>query len=195
MKTKIITVFLLATSGLVPAGLGQSPTTPAPSVQDAPLAPAAPVAPASPMVDSPTGAPPPNHVVYTAQLPSVEDLTNAATAKGTTISRVDQTSSEITISYQHANGQVNVVAYRLLSDTGNSRSVPVVTRPSPPVVHVPRTRVVYYDSYRSYDPWYWYPPVSLSIGLGFHHGHHHSWHHRGGYHRGGHGHRYHHRHR
>jgi len=178
MKTKLVTAFLLATGGFLPAMIGQTPSTPAPAVS------------ASTNSDSEQPVTAPNQVVYAARLPTAQELTDAAAAHGTTISRIEQTSSQITATYQLGNGKVNVVSYQLLPAAGSGATAQVVTTPPPAVVYVPSPRVVYVDSYRTYDPWYWYPPVSLSIGLGFRGGYGH-----GGFYRGGFGHGFYHGHR
>jgi hypothetical protein len=190
MKTKIITAFFLAASGFTPVVFAQALTTPPPVVSDAPTVGPAPTVGLAPTVASAAsapGAPSPNQTVYTAQLPTVQELTNSAAASGVTLTRVEQTTSQVTVVYQLTNGQVSVVSYQLLpAATGVTgvTTAPIVTTPPPRVVYIPTSpRVVYYDSYPAYDPWYWYSPVSLSIGLGFH---------GGGYYRGGFGHGFHH---
>jgi hypothetical protein len=194
MKTKLITVFLVAGSGLLPAAVAQSSRSVSSTVPDAPTVANAPVAPSAPRVSAIPTTTGPNQVVYTAQLPEVQELTDAAAAKGTTILRVEQTPSEILTTYRFSNGQESVVAYRLLPAAGSASTSRVVIPPPPPVVYVPSPRVIYYDSFRSYDPWFWHSPISFRIGLGFHGGHHHHrWHHHG--HRHGFGHRSHHRYR
>lgn len=179
MKTKIITAFLLAASGFMPGVVAQTPSTPAPVVA------------ASSTTDSasaPSVSPAPNQIVYAPRLPSAQELSNVAAAQGLTVTKIEQTSTQVTATYQAANGQTNVVAYLLLPTANASTSVRVVTTPPPTVVYTtPAPRVVYYDSPGYYDPWYWYPPVSLSLGFGFHGG--------GGYYRGGYGHGFYHRHR
>ncbi|MEO6005849.1 MAG: hypothetical protein ABIZ04_25740 [Opitutus sp.] len=178
MKTKIATAFLLAIGAVLSTAIGQTPSTPAPSVSVAPRP------------DDPSMAVTPNQIVYAARLPTAQELTDAASARGTMINRIEQTGSQITVSYQLGNGQVNVVSYQLLPAAGAAPTTAVVTTPPPTVVYVPSQRVVYYDPVRTYDPWYWYPPVSLSIGLGFRGGYY-----GGGHFRGGYGHGFHHGHR
>jgi hypothetical protein len=198
MKTLLTPTLLLGFCGFISAAFAQTTIPAAPTVPDAPSVADAPIAASAPSVPSTTS---PNQVVYTAQLPAVEELTASARESGaSTVTRVEQTNSEILVTYQLANGQVNVVAYRLLPQGRVTSPAPVVvTSPPPSVVYVEPSppRVVYYDSYRSYDPWYWGPRVSLGIGLGFGHGHHHGWRHHGWRHHGGHhgGFRHHGRHR
>ena len=178
MKTKIATAFLLAIGALLSTAIGQTPSTPAPSVSVAPRP------------DDPSVGLTPNQIVYAARLPTAQELTDAASARGTVINRIEQTGSQITVSYQLGNGQLNVVSYQLLPAAGAAPTSAVVTTPPPTVVYVPGQRVVYYDTVRAYDPWYWYPPVSFSIGLGFRGGYY-----GGGHFRGGYGHGFHHGHR
>ena len=178
MKTKIITAFLLAASGFTPGVFGQMPSTPAPAVVASSTADSA---------SAPSVTAAPNQVVYAPRLPSAQELSNVAAAQGLTVTKIEQTGAQVTATYQTANGQTNVVAYLLLPTASASTAVRVVTTPAPTVVYAPAPRVVYYDSPGYYDPWYWYPPVSLSLGFGFRGG--------GGYYRGGYGHGFHHRHR
>ena len=155
-------------------------------------------APSVAPVAAPSPAATPNQLVYAARLPSVAELTNAATAQGLSIDRIEQTSAQITVVYRYGNGQTNVVAYLLLPAAGAATSpIPtpsappaVVYQPAPTVVYQPAPRVVYYDGYGygpAYYPYYWYPPVSFSVGLGFnfHDGYHGGY--GGGFHGGGHG--------
>jgi hypothetical protein len=197
MKMKFITALALAAGGLMSPAVAETSGVVSNGVPDAPTVADAPLASAARTVDSAPKTTGPNQVVYTSQLPSVQELTDAAAAKGTTILRVEQLPSEILTTYRFSNGQERVVAYRVLPSAGSVSSSTVVIPPPPPVVYVPSPRVVYYDSYRSYDPWFWNPPVSFRIGLGFYGGHYHQrWyhdgHHRWGHHHGGFRHRSHH---
>ena len=193
MKTKFITVVCLVAGGLLSAGSAQ--TTAAPTVPDAPTAPAAPVADAAPTLGQGTVKSAANQVVYAAHLPSVQELTDAAAARGTNLTRVEQSDSQIVATYQLSNGQTQTVVYQILPAAGKSGSATLMTTPPPAVVYVPRSRVVYYDVYPAYDPWYWNPPVSLSFGFGFYGGHRFGGHYFGGYRHGGFGHGFHHGHR
>lgn len=194
MKRKFITVVFLAAGGLLSAASGQTPLA-APTVPDAPTAPAAPVADAAPTLAPDTARVTPNQTVYTAHLPTVQEITDAAAARGTNLTRVEQSDSQIVATYQLANGQTQTVVYQILPTAGKSGSATLMTTPPPAVVYVPRSRVVYYDTYPSYDPWYWYPPVSLSFGFGFYGGPRFGGYRHGGYYRGGFGHGFYHRHR
>lgn len=147
-----------------------TPSTPAPAV-------AAPAAPA------PAAAP--NQVIYSPRLPSATELTNAAAAQGVTVDRIEQTSSQITVTYKYASGQTNTVAYQLLpTGTATAQVAPapqttVVQSAPPTVIYAePPPRVIYYDE-PVYYPRYYYPPVSFSLGFGFRS---HSFHHGGGFH-------------
>ena len=195
MKTTAIRALLAFAGSWTSAVFAQSVSATTPSIPDAPTAPSAPVAAAAPTISAPGEMTAPNQVVYTARLPAVQELTDAAAAHGTEISRIEQSTTQITVTYQLANGRTNVVAYQLLPSPGSASSgtrivssppPTVVTAPPPAIVYTPRQRVVYYDTYPTYDPWYWYPPVSLSFGFGFGGGRH-------GYYRGGYGHGFHHR--
>ncbi len=195
MKTKLVTLLCLAAGGLLSGASAQSqPGTS--TIPDAPTAPAAPLAEAAPTVAADTAANTAlNQTVYTARLPSVQELTDAAAAKGTRITRVEQSDARIVATYQLANGQTQTVVYQTLPAAGKTGSATLVTTPPPAVVYVPRSRVVYYDASPAYDPWYWNPPVSLSFGFGFYSGHRFGGHSFGGYRHGEFGHGFHHRHR
>jgi hypothetical protein len=122
------------------------------------------------LADTPS-APSANEVVYVPQLPSASELTKAASAQGVTVERIDQTSSQITVTYKYSNGQVNTVAYQPLA-SADSNTVPTPTTAAPAVaVAAPATVVYttpgyYYDPYPYYG-WGWYPPVALRVGVGF----------------------------
>ena len=171
MKTKLVTLILGAAALAGAAGAADSsspsgtvsiPTTPAPAIAATAAAPVA--------APSPT----PNQIVYTPRLPSPAELTNAATAQGLSVERLEQTATQILAVYRSSNGQLNTVAYQTLPPSGatTSASAPVVAMTSqqsaPTVVYDSAPRVVYYDSY---DPFYYprvyYPPVSLRLGFGF----------------------------
>lgn len=176
MKTKLITAFLLAGTGVMPGLLAQENAT---------------VDPAPAAVSAPTVAPiAVNQTVYTPRLPTAQELTNAAAAQGVTVARIEQSEAQVVVTYQYSNGQTNVVAYLPLpSSVTPSVNPTVVTTAPPTVVYAPAPpRVVYYSSPGYYDPWYWYPPVSLSLGFGFsgHSGYRYGGHY-GGYYGGHHG--------
>lgn len=171
MTTKLITAFLVAGSGFMSGGFAQEN----PSAVPSPMTTAAPAT--APMA--------PHQIVYTPRLPSAQELTNAAAAQGVTVTKIEQTDSQIVATYQSANGQINVVAYLPLpSAAAPSANPTVVVSQAPRVVYAPAPRVVYYEPVGYYDPWYWNPPVSLSIGLGFygHGGNYHGGHYRGSFH-------------
>jgi hypothetical protein len=129
----------------------------------------------------------PSQVIYSPRLPTPVELTNAAAAQGVAINRIEQTATQVTVAYKFSDGQTKTVAYLLLPSPGAAPApVPVVVPASTPVT----TTTVYYDSSPRviyYEPSYypysyardWYPPVSLSLGLGF------GFHGGGGYYRGG----------
>ncbi len=154
-----------------------SPTAPAPTASAAPTAPMAATAPAGV-----------TQIVYTPQLPSVAELTNAAAAQGFTIERVVQTAHQTIAFYRTAQGQATTVAYQTLPP-GTGVAAPsappptvVMAQPAPTVVYRTAPRVVYYDSPSYYYPQVWYPPVSLSFGIGYRGGFHHGGHHNHGRH-------------
>ncbi|MEO7598582.1 MAG: hypothetical protein ABIV50_06600, partial [Opitutus sp.] len=162
MKTKALTALLAVVSTCTSAIFAQSVSTATPEIPDAPTAPLAPVASAAPTIALPGEMTTPNQVVYTARLPAVQELTDAAAAHGTGIRRIEQSSTQVIVTYQLANGRTNVVAYQLLPTPGSTTPAQIFTSPppsvvtatSPTVVYPPRQRVVYYDTYPTYDPWY-----------------------------------------
>jgi hypothetical protein len=132
---------------------------------------------------TPATAVTPNQIVYAQRLPSAAELTNAAAAQGLAIDRIEQTSTQVTAVYRYTNGQINAVAYLLLPAAGAATSpvvtsVPTPSTPPPAVVYEAAPRGVYYDDsygyWPAYYPYYWYPPVSFRVGLGFnyHYGYH-----------------------
>lgn len=168
MKTKLTTLALVSLLGL--AG-----STVALAVDVAASAPPEAVATAQMRIDQ---------TVYTQRLPAVAELTSPAATQGRTVERIEQSATQITVSYKSANGQITTVAYALLPGSGGApapATVAVPGSPAPTVIYATEPRVVYYSDapyYYGY-PRYYYPPVSIGIGLGFRGGYH------GGYYRGG----------
>jgi hypothetical protein len=129
-------------------------------------------------------APAPNQFVYTPRLPSVADLSNAASAQGLTVDRIEQSATQIVAVYRNASGQTNTVAYQTLPPT--TATTATTTTPPPTVVYESTPRVVYY--YDGYDPFYypyWYAPFSVRVGLGYGYHFHGGYGYRGGFHGGG----------
>jgi hypothetical protein len=207
MTTMNRTVLTFVLAGLCTGGVrAQStantpvaqPSSPAPSVAPAAMssAPAA-VQVVDPQAGSASTQSAVTQTVYTPQLPSAAELTNAAAAQGLTVERIVQTSTQVIAFYRNASGQATTVAYQSLppavAPAAPAPTAPpavVVTSPPRTVVYETAPRVVYYN-----DPYYyprvWYPPVSLNFGFGYRsfHGHGHGHHfHRGHFH-GGHRHR------
>lgn len=159
----------------------------------------------NPPASSPAPAPAPeiaapararaDRIVYSTQLPSVPQLMQMAQAQGTTVVNVEQTDTEVTVTYRLGNNSTRTVSYQLLpAQTTNATSAEPVTPavqtppPAPPPVQVvevpaPETRVVYryYDRYDPfyYDPFYWprRAPISVNLGFGWDFGHRHYRHH------------------
>ncbi len=141
-----------------------------------------------------------NHVVYLARLPSPAELMKSAESQATPITRMDQTTDRIVVTYQYAGGRTVTFAYILLSSAASAPAplaMEAGAMPNSPQVVVraqsPTTTVVYAqpDTYyyspgyvRYYDPaWDFWAPLALGVGLGWIGGHGH-----GGWHGGGHGH-------
>jgi hypothetical protein len=117
--------------------------------------------------------PTPNTIVYLPQLPTPAELANGAATQGLSIEKIVQTSAQIIVVYQYANGKTNTVAYQLLPVAGAAPTVPAVTTT---VVPAAATTVVYAQpapAYYYYGPYYypwswpWFAPISLGIGLGY----------------------------
>ena len=191
-------IFLLTLAGFIGAtGVRAQSSTSAAVAQPGSPAPAvsatagsnesAPVVVQAPAANSaaPTNV---TQIVYTPQLPTAAQITEAASAQGLTVERIVQTSNQVIAFYRSANGQTSNVAYQSLPPAGatTAPAAPnvVVTSPPPTVVYQQAPRVVYYDYPSYYYPRVWYPPVSFSFGLGYHRGYY-----------GGHGGRHFHRHR
>ena len=178
MKTRFAIAIVCASLVFALGAHGQSNNS---VVVSPPVSPSPSVAPTV----APSTAVTPNQVVYAQRLPSVTELTNAAAAQGLTIDKIEQTSTQITAVYRYGNGQINAVAYLLLPTAGAAASsVPTPSTPAPAVVYQAEPRVAYYDDnygyWPGYYPYYWYPPVSFRVGLGF--GYHYGF---GGGYRGG----------
>jgi hypothetical protein len=195
MKRPIFTLLVVACTsiGVARAQSASTPTvaqpaSPAPVV----VTTSAPEASAPAVVQAPANTAPTSvtQIVYTPQLPSAADITNAASAQGLTVERIVQTSNQVIAFYRNASGQTSNVAYQSLPPAGTTTTPAtapnvVVTSPPPTVVYQPAPpRVVYYESPSYYYPRVWYPPVSFSFGLGYR-GHYHGggYYHRGHYHR------------
>lgn len=123
------------------------------------------------LAQTPAAPASPNEVVYVPQLPSAAELTKAAAAQNITIERIDQTSSQIVVTYKYPTGQENTVAYEPLS-SASGVAAPASSTTAAPASST--TTVVYSAPYYTYPyyPYYWgwYPPVAVGIGFGFHGG-------------------------
>jgi hypothetical protein len=172
MKThRPLAVLVLGSAVLLTALRAQMPTTPPPPVPAELAAPA-------PTLNDPAQPLRPTQLVYAPRLPTVQELSDVAKARGYTVERIEQSAAQVVVAYRLPDGRSSVIGYVLLANTG-AAAAPVVS-PAPVVVYEPSPRVVYYSSY--YDPWYYYPPVTLGLGFGIGHGFY------GGYHGGCHGH-------
>jgi hypothetical protein len=176
MKTKLIPAFLL-TAGLL--ALGAQAQTAAPAADAA-------------------AVPAPSRIIYSPRLPSPGELTNVAAAQGIGVEKIDQTATQITVTYKLANGQLNTVAYQLLPSAGSTAqstaatTVAVPTSPAPTVVYAQASPTVvytqpypysyYYAGDPYYSPWGFYGPLAVGIGLGF--GFHGGYYHGGGFYHG-----------
>jgi hypothetical protein len=171
MNTKSRSFFALSAIALLGAGVVASA---ADSTQA--------VAPAPVMANE--AQPRPERIIYSSQLPSAAQLTQAAQAQGLAVATINQTASEITVTYRLQDNSSRTISYQLLPAAEASESTPVVAAPvqtQAPVQVVemePAPTVVYryYDPYY-YDPFYWSrAPISVNLGFG--------WGYRGGYYGG-----------
>jgi hypothetical protein len=138
-------------------------------------------------------APASNEINYVSQLPTPSELSKAQPPAGARVLKISQTAAEVSVTYVYGNGQTQVVSYRLLASASDAPAAapsapsttvlqaPTVAQPSSPaptyyydappaVVYQSAPPVYYYDGPRYYSYYPWYPPVSLSLGFGFHGG-------------------------
>ena len=168
MKTKLASALLVLAAGSL--ALGASAQTPAPSP--------------APAVE-PAAAPAPSRIIYAPRLPSATELTSVAAAQGISVERIDQTATQIVVTYKAANGQLITVSYQLLANVATpSTPAPVVTTVVTPA---PTRTVVYAEPYPYmydpfYNPWGYYAPVAVSFGLGYYWGGHGGYYHGHGHH-------------
>jgi hypothetical protein len=124
-----------------------------------------------------------NQTVYGQRLPSVDELSNAAAAQGLSVVRIEKSASQMTATYKYPDGRTNTVAYLLLPGAPGGPAQVVSPTSAPPAGYYESApRVVYYEDYGPVYygyPRYWYPPVSIGLGFGFHGGGY-----RGGFHGG-----------
>ncbi len=157
-----------------------------------------------------------NHIVYLAQLPSPGELMKGAATQGVTIARIDQTSDRLVVVYEYSGARTVTFAYTLLSAAANyptktvaSAALPSTSgsavattwttpdqvvyaqpasAPAPQVVYYTEPAPVYYTTrYESYyEPWDFWAPLALGVGIGLIGSHDHGWHGGGhGWHGGG----------
>src|SRR4051812_8280061 len=135
----------------------------------------APTVTANPPPSTPVAAPastPVDGLIHVQKLPTSAQLTADAEAEGMTVTRMDQYSDRIIVTYRYASGNTRTFAYTTTlpenpeTTTNSAPATTVSTAPAPnyTVVYSEPAPVYYYPRY-SYDP-YW-PSTSLAIGLGF----------------------------
>lgn len=147
---------LLAQEGAPPPTVKSSPPPPAPTA-------AAPEQSQTPV----------DGLIYVQKLPSSAQLTADAEAEGMVVTRMEQFSDRVIVTYRYSSGNTRTFAYTTVlpesGDTtvGSAPSAPPTPAPNYTVVYTEPAPVYYYPRYttRYYDP-YW-PSTSLSIGLGF----------------------------
>lgn len=149
----------------------------------------------------PVASAPVDGLIHVQQLPTAAQLTRDADAEGMTITRMDQSTDRIVVTYRYASGNTRTFAYTTVLPEDPDTQVgapPAMPSPEP----APRYEVIYseppppvYYTTRYYSPRYYDPypfGSSLSIGLGFGHtwgnygtfGHHYRPRYYGGYHGG-----------
>jgi len=114
-------------------------------------------------------------LIHVQKLPSPAQITADAEAEGMTVTRMDQESDRIIVTYRYASGNTRTFAYTTVLPTNPDNEIgasTVTSAPPPPapnysVIYTEPAPVYYYPRYVSpyYDS-YW-PRTSLSIGLGF----------------------------
>jgi hypothetical protein len=138
----------------------------------------APTVTANPPPSSSAAAPsstPVDGLIHVQKLPTSAQLTADAEAEGMTVTRMEQYSDRIIVTYRYASGNTRTFAYTTAlpenpetTTSSTTRVVTTVPAPAPnyTVIYSEPAPVYYYPRYySSYDP-YW-PRTSLSIGLGF----------------------------
>lgn len=136
------------------------PAPPALSPSNGPAPASAAAAPESVPVDG---------LIHVQQLPSPAQLTKDAEAEGMVITRMEQSTDRIVVTYRYASGNTRTFAYTtvLPVDPDSEIAPPRVEASAPTVIYREAPRVIY-DSYpryvtRYYDPW---PTFSLGLGFG-----------------------------
>jgi hypothetical protein len=116
----------------------------------------------------------PSEIVYVPQLPDPSDLIREAKTEGSSVAKIDQTSSQVIVAYKNADGQISTVVYRPMSavESAAAPMAAVIPAPASPttVIYSAPEPVYYYPAYSyypNYYPWGWYPPVSVRVGFGF----------------------------
>jgi hypothetical protein len=189
---KILRNILLLSTALAGTALIAQDYAPAPTVTSTPPPPAPAAAPEPVQVDG---------LIHVQQLPTPAQLTRDAEAEGMAITRMDQLSDRIIVTYRYASGNTRTFAYTATLPTNPNHEIAQEAPPparsleqSYTVIYTEPAPVYYYPRYvRSYDS-YW-PRSTFSFGIGFgrnygtygHHGHygrpryspHHGHHHRG----------------
>jgi len=108
-----------------------------------------------------------NEINYVSQLPSPSELSNTQPPAGARISKISQTASGISVTYLFANGQTQVVSYRLLAsasapDGGIAPAVPAAAAaPSAPPTAVIQSPAVAQPS--SPAPVYYYDAPAPAV--------------------------------
>ncbi|HEX7632631.1 MAG TPA: hypothetical protein VF388_10890 [Lacunisphaera sp.] len=159
MKT-ITRLFAVLTAVTGSALLAQD-STPAPTVTSTP--PPAAAAPQPIRVDG---------LIQVQKLPTPAQITADAEAEHMSVTRIEQQSDRIIVTYRYASGNTRTFAYTTVLPTNPETEIPATTvvtasppaSPSYTVVYAEPAPYYYYPRYY-YDP-YW-PSTSLSIGLDF----------------------------
>lgn len=132
----------------------------------------------TPPPPAPTAAPAPepapvDGLIHVQKLPTTAQLTSDAEAEGMTITRMEQLTDRIVVTYRYPSGNTRTFAYTTTLPTDPDKEVigaaPPAPAPAPApsytVIYTEPAPVYYYPRYvRTYDP-YW-PSTTFSFGFG-----------------------------
>ena len=166
---KFLRPLLFVSAALAGTALVAQNNAPAPTVTNTPP-------PPPPQAATPTTTPVQvDGLIHVQEMPTSAQLTRDAEAEGMTITRMEQLSDRTIVTYRYASGNTRTFAYTQTLPTDPDKEIAAPTQtvigssqPSYTVVYTEPAPVYYYPRYvRSYDPYYYGPRTSLSIGLGF----------------------------
>jgi hypothetical protein len=112
-------------------------------------------------------------LIHVQKLPTPAQITADAEAEGMSVTRMEQQSDRIIVSYRYASGNTRTFAYTTVLPSNPETEIgasTVTSAPPPPspnytVIYSEPAPVYYYPRSYYYNP-YW-PTTSFSLGLGF----------------------------